>query len=261
MKNLNVIINKSIQENADVCDDKWLKGLEEQLMNDKQNDWESGRDYLIKKNTFLKEVLIELDKKPFIKKDPSLISAIKIAMRDQKQYNKSLSQEDKTFYDDKLKTILQQELAGFQATGSKYQLVISHDKICKKVEFKNELPILYSANAKDKVIDILEKARENRSFVNITSGGDDGKSWGETNDTKGVIGATRGSEFRSPILINFIRGEEDEETGEIHGQDYDFLNELPTQAIADFLEENGLQIDEVLDYGGTLIDGDKIVAI
>lgn len=72
----------------------------------------------------------------------------------------------------------------------------------KLVSAGNDLPIAYHIETSDKVIDVLEQCRKNRTRI-ILSYGDvkTGKDWHEVYDTTGRIGLSRGFEARFPILL------------------------------------------------------------
>ncbi len=121
--------------------------------------------------------------------------------------------------------------------------------------------IAYPSEMSDELIEILEKARKNRTFLTITDGDiQTGQSWGDLFGAKGVLGLSRGKEYLFPILVSFKRGEYDEELDEEVGESYDFLSELNTKQISEYLDDNDLSIDDVLDSGGSILSS-SIVAV
>ena len=57
----------------------------------------------------------------------------------------------------------------------------------------------YNQNTLDKVIEVLENAREKRIRIKVDYGFDNGTSWGEQNDITGYVGRSTGTE-KIPLL-------------------------------------------------------------
>lgn len=134
------------------------------------------------------------------------------------------------------------------------------EKSYKLVNNGSDKQIAYPIGMSDDLIAALETARKNKSFVTLTSGNEEtGEAWGDLYDSKGRIGLTRGHQYSFPLLVTFKRGEYDEDLDEEIGESYDFLSELPTQEIAKYLDKNNLDVDDILDCGGSIIS--SIVAV
>ncbi|MDD3054827.1 MAG: hypothetical protein PHE16_03000 [Aliarcobacter sp.] len=134
------------------------------------------------------------------------------------------------------------------------------EKSYKLINSGSDIQIAYPLNMSDDLIAALEAARKNRSFVTITSGNmETGESWGDLYDSKGRIGLSRGNQYLFPLLVSFKRDDYDEDLEEEIDKSYDFLSELPTQDIAKYLNKHHLDVDEVLDCGGSIIG--SIVAV
>lgn len=134
------------------------------------------------------------------------------------------------------------------------------EKSYKLINNGSDKQIAYPLGMSDDLIAALEMARKNRSFVTITSGDmETGEAWGDLYDSKGRIGLSRGHQYLFPLLVSFKRGDYDEELEEEIGESYDFLSELPTQEIARYLNKHDLEVDEVLDSGGSILG--SIIAV
>ena len=74
-------------------------------------------------------------------------------------------------------------------------------------EYRERYGMQWDARTSDAVIDVLEKARRNRTRVHISLGDTEpsakalGHDWLEENDTRGYIGRSTGS-IKVPLLIN-----------------------------------------------------------
>lgn len=125
----------------------------------------------------------------------------------------------------------------------------------------NDKKIAYPNEMSNELVEVLEKARKNRTFLTITDGDTQtGQSWGDLFDAKGVLGLCRGREYLFPILVSFKRAEYDEDLDEELGESYDFLSELNTKQISEYLDNNDLSLDDVLDNGGSTLSS-CIVAV
>lgn len=62
----------------------------------------------------------------------------------------------------------------------------------------------YATTTPDKVIEVLETARQNRTRVIVDYGTDDGQSWGEVNDITGYVGRSTGT-AKIPLLVHNTR--------------------------------------------------------
>lgn len=134
------------------------------------------------------------------------------------------------------------------------------EKSYKLVNNGSDKQIAYPIGMSDDLIAALEIARKNKSFVTLTSGNEEtGEAWGDLYDSKGRIGLSRGHQYLFPLLVSFKRADYDEELDEEIGESYDFLSELPTQEIAKYFNKNDLEVDDVLDHGGSIIS--SIVAV
>jgi len=122
------------------------------------------------------------------------------------------------------------------------------------VDNKNDKKIAYPGDMQKSLVDALEKARKNKSFVTLTSGNmETGEAWGDLCDAKGRIGLSRGQDYLYPILVSFKTGYFDEDLDETVGESYDFLSEFHTSDISSYLDNNFLELEDVLDDGGTTI--------
>jgi len=82
------------------------------------------------------------------------------------------------------------------------QIVTLHDKQYKIVNDGDKLPIAYSVNTSDAVINHLEHCRKNKIRIVLDLGNTEtGESWNEKFDITGYVGLTRGFEARYPILV------------------------------------------------------------
>ena len=134
------------------------------------------------------------------------------------------------------------------------------EKSYKLISNGKDKQIAYPLGMSDQLIEALEAARKNRSFVTLTSGDmETGEAWGDLYDSKGRIGLSRGHQYLFPLLVSFKRADYDEELDEEIGESYDFLSELPTQEIAKYLNKYNLEVGDVLDHGGSIIS--SIVAV
>lgn len=121
-------------------------------------------------------------------------------------------------------------------------------KIIKGKHYNQEINIAYPKEMDDEIIQVLEKCRKNKTFINLILGDvNTGETWNEINDTKGVIGLSKGREYYFPLLVSF-------------GEEYDFLNEKSFQYIGEYLNEENLEINDVLSDGGSSLSN-YIVAI
>ena len=128
------------------------------------------------------------------------------------------------------------------------------EKSYKLISNGKDKQIAYPLGMSDQLIEALEAARKNRSFVTLTSGDmETGEAWGDLYDSKGRIGLSRGHQYLFPLLVSFKRGEYDEDLDEEFGESYDFLSELPTQDIARYMNKNNLDVDDILDRGGSIL--------
>lgn len=124
----------------------------------------------------------------------------------------------------------------------------------------SDLKIAYPGDMQIKLVEALEKARKNVSFVVLSSGNmKTGEAWGDLYDVKGRIGLSRGKDYLFPILVSFKRGEYDEEMNETFGESYDFLSDCNSKDIDDYLDSHKLNLDDVLDNGGGTIT--SVVAV
>jgi hypothetical protein len=75
----------------------------------------------------------------------------------------------------------------------------------KKIQYKEVNGTSYHKNTPQQVIDILERARENRTRLLFDFGDTKtGKSWGEVYDIRGTIGRSTGT-IKIPLLIKTTR--------------------------------------------------------
>ena len=81
-----------------------------------------------------------------------------------------------------------------------------NETIYQLINDGNDLPIAYHVETSQKVIEVMERARKNKSRVQIYYGDiATGKDWHEEHDTTGRIGLSRGRDARYPILVHNTR--------------------------------------------------------
>ena len=67
-------------------------------------------------------------------------------------------------------------------------------------EYKVLNGTFYNSKTKDKVVEIIEEARLNRTRIRYEYGGEDGQSWGDRYDVRGTVGRSTGS-VKIPIIL------------------------------------------------------------
>ena len=81
-----------------------------------------------------------------------------------------------------------------------------HKSEYQLINDSGDLPIAYHKGTKQEIVNILERARENRDRIKIFLGDTKtGRNWNEEHDTTGYIGLSRGHKARFPILVNNTR--------------------------------------------------------
>ena len=91
------------------------------------------------------------------------------------------------------------------------------EKSYKLVSNGKDKQIAYPLGMSKQLIEALEAARKNKSFITITSGDmETGEAWGDLYDSKGRIGLSRGHQYLFPLLVSFKKGEYDEDLDEVH---------------------------------------------
>jgi len=81
-----------------------------------------------------------------------------------------------------------------------------HKSEYQLINDSGDLPIAYHKGTKQEIVNILERARENRDRIKIFLGDTKtGRNWNEEHDTTGYIGLSRGYKARFPILVNNTR--------------------------------------------------------
>lgn len=80
------------------------------------------------------------------------------------------------------------------------------DKKYKHVPDGNDLPIAYSADTSNELVEILEYHRKAQTRLRFHWGdAKTGKDWDEVFDISGRIGLSRGTEARYPIFVHNTR--------------------------------------------------------
>jgi len=81
-----------------------------------------------------------------------------------------------------------------------------HKSEYQLINDSGDLPIAYHKGTKQEIVNILERARENRDRIKIFLGDTKtGRNWNEEHDTTGYIGLSRGHKALFPILVNNTR--------------------------------------------------------
>ena len=71
----------------------------------------------------------------------------------------------------------------------------------RKIDYKEVGGTFYKKNTPMKLIEVLERVREDRTRIVVDYGDiKTGRSWGEVNDIKGYIGRSTG-EIKIPLLV------------------------------------------------------------
>jgi hypothetical protein len=74
------------------------------------------------------------------------------------------------------------------------------------IEDGGNLPIAYHAETPANIIEVMERARKNRTRIKLSYGDiNTGKDWNEEFDVTGYIGLSKGYEARFPILVHNAR--------------------------------------------------------
>jgi hypothetical protein len=81
---------------------------------------------------------------------------------------------------------------------------IETKKVNNNLTFKVVNDTCYDTTTPDKVIEVLETARQNRTRIKVDYGHNDGQSWGEVNDITGYVGRSTGT-AKIPLLVHNTR--------------------------------------------------------
>ena len=78
-----------------------------------------------------------------------------------------------------------------------------HKQEFKLIQDGGILPLAYPIETPDRLVEVLERCRKNRTRVKVNLGNiETGKSWNEEHDTTGYVSMSKGSEARFPILVH-----------------------------------------------------------
>tara|TARA_R110000868_G_scaffold78393_1_gene223758 strand:+ start:24 stop:542 length:519 start_codon:yes stop_codon:yes gene_type:complete len=78
-----------------------------------------------------------------------------------------------------------------------------HKQEFKLIQDGGILPLAYPIETPDRLVEVLERCRKNRTRVKVNLGNiETGKSWNEENDTTGYISMSKGHAARFPILVH-----------------------------------------------------------